>query len=274
MTLDVSDISFVLSGGASNSNPLLSLGGDPSVTTVTTGLFNNIDEDQTDSGYIDYRCIYIANDSNVDDLYEVKAYIDETVTGGVDIELGFAFRDDVQQVSISDGTSVVSGSFTLKYEDENFDVDYDADVATWASNFQTAIRAITNLEDVTVSGGTNGSIVIFTVEFIGVAGDRYHPALEVVDDSGLSIGAGNVSVLKVFDGSPINSIATETDAVTTPPNGVEFATYTVAEKAAIGDLRATDIVPVWFRRTCPEGQAPLADDGFALKISGNPFPPE
>lgn len=271
MTIGVSDISFVLSGGTGNSDPLLSLGGDPSATAVTGGLFNDISEEQTEDGYTDFRCIYVANDSGADTLYEVKAYIDETVSGGVDLELGFLFQNDVQQVNIASGTSVVSGSFTLSYEGDNFIVNYDASLSVWASNFQTAIRAITNLDDVIVTGGTSGSTVIFTVEFVGGAGYRYHPSLEVVSDSGLSIGAGNVSVSKVFDGSPINSVTTETDAVTTQPNGIEFEAYSTTNKASLGELRPADIVPVWFKRTCPAGQEPLADDGFALKILGSPF---
>jgi hypothetical protein len=78
-------------------------------------------------------------------------------------------------------------------------------------------------------------------------------------------------VLKTFDGAPINSIATEIDTVTTTPNGILFYTPTADEPLIVGDLRGTDLVPVWVRRVCPAGQTPLAGDGFSLRLVGNPF---
>lgn len=272
MTVGASDILLVLSGGTGNTDPLNSLGGEPSPTIVNSALFNDIEDSQTTAGYTDYRCIYVTNNNASDGFYDVEVYTADEVEGGVSISLGFIFQNEIQQVSISTGTSVTSGSFTLQHEEDSFVVNYNSDLDTWAANFQTAIRAITGLGGVNVSGGISGTTVIFTVEFDGVAGYRYHPILEVVDDSGLSpIGGGHVTAVKLFDGSPINSIAPEIDIVTTTPNEISFATYSSDAPATIGDLNALDYLPVWIRRICSSSQPALANDGFSLKISGNPF---
>lgn len=62
-----SDIKFYLSGGASNSDPALSVGGAISSTEVSATALNNVwpditAEDMSD-GFLDYRCIYVKNTS-------------------------------------------------------------------------------------------------------------------------------------------------------------------------------------------------------------------
>jgi hypothetical protein len=269
MAISSADISFVLSGGSENSDPLLSLGGDPSGTRVTGSLFDDITDARAEDGYIDYRCVYITNDSDSDTLYEAAVYIDEETAGGLDVELGFLFQDDTQTLSIVSGTSVTSGSFTLGYDEDEFVVNHNSTVSTWASNFQTAIRAITGLEDVEVTGDTSGSTVIFTIGFTDTAGGRYHPLLEMITNS--LVGGGSVTIAKTIEGSPINSVAPETDRVTTAPTDIEFSAYTSSAKASLGELRAADVVPVWIRRTCEAGQVVVENDGFSLKMSGSPF---
>ena len=65
MVTTSTDISIVLSGGSSNSNPNLSLGGSPSSTPITNNSINNLFDDisaaQLDAGRIDYRCFYKIN---------------------------------------------------------------------------------------------------------------------------------------------------------------------------------------------------------------------
>jgi hypothetical protein len=61
MPIVASDIKFYLSGGASNSDPLLSLGGIISSTQAGTNIFANVSSSDAASGKTYYRCIYIKN---------------------------------------------------------------------------------------------------------------------------------------------------------------------------------------------------------------------
>jgi hypothetical protein len=60
MTLLVSDLVFVLSGGFSNGDPAKSLGGEPSTTDVREvgDLFPDIGPDASLNGLVDHRCVY------------------------------------------------------------------------------------------------------------------------------------------------------------------------------------------------------------------------
>jgi hypothetical protein len=265
--IELSDISFVLSGGSTNALAIDSLGGEPSVTVVPTRLFNNIEPEDAEAGFTDYRCVYLANDNETDTLYHTIIFSDDEIADGASVELGMTFQNDVQQVAIND--TVTSGGFDLLYEDQIFTVNYNASLSTWASNFQTAIRAITNLEDVTVTGSTSGTRTIFTVEFSGDAGNRYHELL-VLDDNNLSPTV-SISISKIANGSPINSVATEIDSPTTAPNNITFYSADDSNPLEIGELRPTDMVPIWIKRSCDADTTALENDGFTLKIQGNPI---
>ncbi len=265
------DVVYLLSGGFANADPLRSLGGDPSVARLTTGLFKDISPAQASLGLTDYRCVYIANDSGSDSLYGIAAYTDEATAGGAAVDLGFFLQNDIQQVSVDDGVAVTGGSVVFQYEGVNFTVGWASGIDAWAANFQAAIRAIPHLEDVVISGGVNGNTSQFQINFTGAAGHRYHPPVNVITNS-LASGSFPITVLKIFNGSPINSLAGEIDAVTTTPSGISFAAATPGSPAVIGgDLRPSDILPIWMRRVCPPNFSPLADDGFSLKLKGNPF---
>ena len=268
-----SDVNFLLSGGASNTDPAQSLGGDPSAAPLTSQLLPDITTSQAKTGYTDYHCLYIANDgSSTDILFGASIYIDAETIGGVPVSLGFQFQNDTQQVTVANGVNVTGGSMTLQYEGTNFTVNWASTFNAWAANFQTAISALTNLTNVTVTGGVNGTAIIFQVNFLGDAGNRYHAPLAVITDSTLvGVPPGSVSVLKIFDGAPMNSIAPQIDATTTAPNGVLFYTPSSTEQLLLGDLRGADIVPVWVQRVCPPNMGPVAGDSFELKISGTPF---
>lgn len=63
MAIVSGDIDFRLSGGASNSDPALSLGGIMSTTTDVVGstLFDTVSSADATAGETNYRCIYILN---------------------------------------------------------------------------------------------------------------------------------------------------------------------------------------------------------------------
>lgn len=74
------EIKFYLSGGSSNTNPFLSIGGSISNTEITNGLLNNLwsDVSETDSqnGVTDHRVIFVKNVSGAP-LADMRAYFGE-----------------------------------------------------------------------------------------------------------------------------------------------------------------------------------------------------
>ncbi len=93
MAIAPSDIQVRLSGGASNTNPLASLGGAMSSTAVTDATDNNLFPDVTGSeaiaGSSDYACLYFRNGHASLDLSSAKAYIDlQTASADDDIYIG------------------------------------------------------------------------------------------------------------------------------------------------------------------------------------------
>lgn len=79
MPIAPTDIKFYLSGGADNTDPDASLGGIISSTAVVDDTLNNLFDDVTGAehaaGDINYRCIYVKNDS-AETAENVKIYID------------------------------------------------------------------------------------------------------------------------------------------------------------------------------------------------------
>jgi hypothetical protein len=263
------DILFLLSGGASNNNPNLSLGGDPSSIVIQSNrLFSNLSEQEIIDAQVDYRCLYVTNNNGSDSLYDADFYIDE-VPDGASAKIGFLIQDERQLVTISGVYS--GGDFTLSYDSENFTVAYNSNTTTWASAFQTAIRAIENLDDVTVTGQKIGTTTIFTIDFVNGAGKRWHPALVVEDNSLTTYGESTITVSKSLSGSPINSISEEIVNSTTKPNNITF--YTTSENApvSIGTIRPLDVIPIWIQRTAIPETAAVENDGLTIKIKGRPI---
>jgi hypothetical protein len=268
VTLQATDIVFVLSGGSNNPDPLKSLGGDPSSTPILgslNNLFNDLTTQDAQNGTIDYRCFYIFNNNMIDALTDSKVWVQSEIVGGASVNIGVNLVNEVQLVTI-DGPNPGSGNFVLSYNGTNFMVNQSNDVNVWASNFQTAISALPNLTDVTVTGVMQPSAIIFTVTFQGDAGNRSHPLLELVQNNLLP--SNTFSFTKQTIGSPINLIAPSIDVPTTPPTGISFTYPISATPLMLGDLRALDGFPVWVKRTLPAGASAIAPDGFTLRLNG------
>lgn len=265
--ISLSDIYFYLSGGSKNTNPLLSLGGVISSVPCTNALFNSLTETQIQSGYTDYRCIYAVNTSLTNTLYDIIVYNSAIVANGCTENLGFVFQNDVQQIIISNGISVSSGSFILEYNNINFTIPWANTLNQWASNFQNSINAIKYLKDVTVNATNNSGNIVFQVNFVGDASNRYHPILNVISSS-LS-PAVNISISKLFNGSPINYLQSPINVSTTTLNLVNF--LTISPIYINADLRAGDFLPIWIKRICLAGQNYLNSDGFTLNVSGKSY---
>lgn len=265
MAVVASDIKLLLSGGADNTIALNSLGGPPSNQTVNARLFNDITADEIDSGMTDFRCFYVANTNEDDTLFGVEVYVESQVALGASVMLGFTLLDEEQRVTTAGATG---GSFTMSYDGEEFTVNYAADPEDWAINFRTALQAISGLEEVDVDVDTSGPNVIFTVEFIGTAGQRAHPLLEVVSND--LTPSASLSVARTVGGSPLNTEAVDIDVKTTPPGSVDFSTTSSSSRIAVGDLRPGDLFPVWVRRVCQADTDPMEGDGFTFRMRASP----
>lgn len=278
MTVTAEDIKLVLSGGEYNSNPYDSLGGDPSLRVVwgtTNNLYDDVTSDQALDGYIDYRCIYAVNNNEDSSFYSSRIYVENQVDEGSDIEIGVAKETDIQQVIVSGIAE--GGSFTLQYEDEQFEVDWNVDIQQWAINLQNELNGLDPLTDVVVTvssyrndGSTRDLTRIFEIQFLGVDNNRYHPILVLVTNA-ITPTSPIIEIYKTKNGCPINSIAPEIEVETTLPFGVNFVSTDADNPILIGTLNAGDSFPIWVKRTTSVEAEPLSSDGFTLRMMGRPF---
>lgn len=276
MTISSNDIKLFFSGGLTNNDPDLCLGGEMSTTFFTTDrLFDYVSGDQTSSGYTDYRCVYYHNLSNTDTLYNAKVFISNEVVGGSDVLIGLEINNDRQDVYITNATSVASGTFTLMFydyitdSDIQFTVTQNANINIWASNFQTSIRSITGLEDVIVSGSYIGSTAYFQVSFNGTAAYRYFETMQFVNFSQSFIDVNaNLTVQKIIDGGPKLKTALEIGNETTSPTNVVFQSTSLTSPIFVGDLRPNEYFAIWIKRVVASNTSPQENDGFTIKLKG------
>lgn len=272
------DISINLSGGSTNTSSEASLGGEPSVYPISAErLFPDVSTDQTTSGFEDYRCVYVSNNSPDGTLYQAVLFTEYKADSDVIINLGFIEINERQTITISGINKITDGSFTIAYSDyeggTSLEVDWDPDVSIWASNLQAALRSIERLKDVTVSASVSTNTVIFEINFVGYSQKRHHDLIqEVSNDLVLDSpqpSEGIISISRNVAGSPINSIAEEIDLPTTTPFGVSFQSYDSRSNSyQIEELRPGDVLPVWIRRTVPVNSRGLENDGVSIKIEG------
>jgi hypothetical protein len=276
MALSTTDITFTFSGGSTNTNPDLSLGGDPSVQPIVgKRLFDDVEESETKAGLVDYRCIYLHNESFTDTLYTSQILVAYTVPGEVTVQLGFDLENERQNLTVTNATLLTGGSMTLTYSDvsNQYDiiVQFNASLSVWATNLQTQLRTIPHLQDVEVSGSLSGSSAVFEIDFVGAAASRYHEAI-VLKTGGNNLLPGataTISVVKSVNGSPINRVADEIDVDTTTPNNIAFTSLS----SLIGDIRPLDAIPIWMKRIVPANTAAITNDGFTLRIAGSAIAP-
>lgn len=106
-----SDIGFFLSGGTSNTNPLLSIGGGKSNTSIVSGsknaLMPNISPPEALSGVTRYRCFYIQNLNATQSLQAAKLWILANTISSfdeIDIGLGSSGKNGTEQTLGSEFT--------------------------------------------------------------------------------------------------------------------------------------------------------------------------
>ena len=267
--IDIADVLFVYSGGASNNNPLRSLGGIVSLHQIQgsiNNLFPNITDDQSENGYIDYRCFYLKNNALTNTFYGATAWVEE-VSGGSSVLLGISAITDQQKVAING--PIGGGSLTLSYEGTNFVVNYDPDSAVWAQNFEDAMNALSNLSGVSIVATPTGQDELFNITFGGDNVNRLQGLL-VLEANNL-IPANAVTITKYIAGGPINTQAPIIATPATVPANVTFASYTTAVPLTVGTILPGDATPFWIKRTTAAGVSPMRNDGFGFRLVGRPF---
>ena len=89
MAITAAEIKYYLSGGASNTDPNASLGGDISSTEITSGtlhnLFDQVSGAESSAGDTEYRCFYIKNTNATLTWQNVKIWV-ETETANPDTD--------------------------------------------------------------------------------------------------------------------------------------------------------------------------------------------
>lgn len=277
MALSNSDIVIFFSGGANNSDPDLSIGGDISSQIVPSDrLFDNVTAAQAAAGYTDYRCVYFENISTTDTLFSASVYIDSQVSGGSDVMIGLEKNNERQDIFVTNATSVASGDFTIQMYDYFSDsmsqitVAMDPSIESWASNLQAQVNTLPGMGDVVVVGSYLGSTAYFTLTFGGSSSNRYHEAFEFVGFSQSFLDVNStMTIQKVSDGGPKLKTAAEIASETSAPANVVFSDTSSGSAISVGDLMPGEFFAVWMRRTVAAGAAPTEADGFRLKIRGD-----
>ena len=277
------DIEYVLSGGTNNSDPKKSLGGDRSQAQVgnntPNGIFSDVSVDDSQSGLIDYRCIYVFNNSTTDYLYNTEVKITSQV--GYDIKFGLPTATDVQQITIT-GNPVGGGYFTVDYDNlRPVQINYDSNMINWANNIKTALLTYTLngtplLSGIRITSDSTfvNSVLLahFVIYFEGNNNNTNQPKLIINNDYKTTLFGGNpqtsIKVDKVSSGGPINTIASPVANAKIAPANIIFSTTDVS----VGTLGPMEGFPIWFQRVITPNAAPIKGDGFVLLVAGSPLP--
>ena len=271
------DLVFVLSGGAFNTDPQASLGGPASnqiLGNLTNGLFGRVTTVKLSSGAIDHRAFYVFNDHPIGSIGGVTVWAEDEAEHA-EMWFGVTVRDAVQQIHFSGsptgGTFALVHSYMLAGEletEQTGDIPWSADPTTTADAIEQALANI-GLNSVEVDGALSDGWR-YTLTFTGEEGGRVQLPLAVV--SGIT-GFVTWTVTEQAAGSPINTVAPETGFESVPPVGITFVRAGGEESGiVIGTLRPLDSFPVWLRRVTLADSPEYDRDRFRVVVVGDTDP--
>jgi len=269
--IEANDISFVLSGGSANSDANESLGGLPSsvpLVGVENNLFANIAPEEASSGLIDHRCFYIFNDSTENPLLSSDVFFQSEALGGASVEMGVSTSTDLQKISVTGGAT--GGDADMLYEGLPFNWAFDANFVVWAQNLQDGLNGLADLSGTVVQVSQTVSTLDFFISFEGQDDNRNHQLVQVYSNNYLP-GGTNITITKITEGAPINSVAPQIAVDTATPTNVDFSNPTELTPISLGRLGPGDGVPIWIRRTTNAGSLSFPNDGFKFRLKGEPF---
>ena len=273
--LNPNDILFLYSGGTTNSNPDLSLGGEISAYEVPisiNNLFPDADENQQLTGFTDYKCFYVYNSSETDEISNVQVYIDDVRDNPVQVSLGLRLTNDVQRITISG--VVVSGDVTFAVGTKTTSpINYTGNPETFGIEIQNALNSLEGISGVTVLTSYTNTFQRHQVTFTGTLSNRLVDTITVVSNNLITDVSINpaIQISKISAGGPINSTTVTVGSATTRPRGITFYQTSRSIKKTIGTLQPLEYFAVWIRRIVPAGALPSALSGANFKMKGTVF---
>ncbi len=281
MITNADDISVVLSGGTINLNPNLSLGGDPSSSPIIdnslNNLFSDVSSDQTDSGIEDYRCIYLFNDGDTA-VYDVGLWISDDFVDGATMQIGIESRNENQRITISGGV-VTGGNFILSYQLQTITSNYNSDLSIWATLLQNSINNLTDddsnqiFHNAVVAAQNVGTTIVFDIIFSGLDAKRNLDKFLLTENNLLPNPTIGIFLTTPQEGAPINTIASQINAATTPPGGVGFFAATETSPILLPVIYPNEGFPLWIKRTIPAGTVAKENDGLTIIFKSESLKP-
>lgn len=281
--LSGSDISFVLSGGSINSDPALSLGGDPSDFPITENLnsvFSDVTPALSRSGLTDYRCIYVFNNNSTYSLHNTIIYIQYSPSGAA-MSIGLPTATDIQKITIV-GDPDPSGNMAITYDTITQIVPYVSDLGSWQDAIQNALNGMVDpisglpvLSGVVVLGSyipatlNSAPRTTFVVRFLGDDNNKNHPLLSI--ENNLGGDTLPITVDKIQQGGPINAIASPIGSATIVPGGITFTMPSEDTPIVLGTLKPAEGFPIWIKRVTSVNPTALENDTLILTINGSPL---
>ena len=164
MSVLASEIKFYLTGGASNSDPNLSLGGVVSSTQVSGslhGLFDSVKPEEAAAGDIEYRAIEVKNTNVSETLSDAYLYV-SSETSSTDTIAALAYDSGGSQSVANESTapSAPTLTFTTPYSKATGialgDIAAGASKRFWVRWTVTAgaLKMAADTGQLTVEGGT------------------------------------------------------------------------------------------------------------------------
>lgn len=108
MPIQSTDIQFRLSGGASNSDPLASLGGAKSSFAAASALFDSVSGEEAAAGDVEHRVIYVHNAHASLTLENAVAWVHSDTPGVntlIEVGVGSSAVNGVEQTLANEGTA-------------------------------------------------------------------------------------------------------------------------------------------------------------------------
>ena len=111
MPIISTDIKYRLSGGVSNTDPALSLGGVKSTTDMPTSLLDNVTSAEALAGDTEYRAFYVHNNHGTLTLEAAKVWIQaNTPSGDTTLEIGLGTSAvNANEQTVADESTAPSG---------------------------------------------------------------------------------------------------------------------------------------------------------------------
>jgi hypothetical protein len=262
----------LLSGGSSNSNPTLSLGGQPSSTEIGSGLnslFRDISDSEANSGITDYRCFYVVNKSQGGTLYRASLHVESSDYGDSSVLIGTARSTESQIISVSG--PVFLGSVTFSLGGEEFSALWGSSADDFADNLSSGLASI-GVGGVDATYSYSGSIYRFVLVFGGANDNRSLPLLLATENLLGGVEEPSLSISRQTAGKPVNSVAPLIATPQTPPAGVSFIETSSSSKMLVGTLGPGDRIPVWLRRNTPSYSVSKQDANLVVRVSGDTSP--